>query len=86
MLSKNRTSKAIVIVTSVAAAYAVYKYATMSAENKQRLTANLRDQVIKIFDQYIPNEIKSIFENKQTGDPAYNAAIKDMSQDDDMRL
>ncbi len=87
MLSNTKKSKVILVLTGAATAYAVYKYATMDTAKKQKLVSDLRNQVSKILDQYIPNDIKSFFENtQQTGDAAFNAAVNDMSKDDDMRL
>ncbi len=46
------------------AAFAYYKYSKMSEEEKQNLMSTLKEQGKKLYDQYAPEELKSVFSNK----------------------
>jgi hypothetical protein len=51
------------------AAFAYYKYSKMSAEEKSKLTSDLKDGAQKIYDQYMPEEVKNIFAKKGPSTP-----------------
>jgi hypothetical protein len=46
------------------AAFAYYKYTKMSEAEKRNLVNTLKDQGKKLYDQYAPEELKSVFANK----------------------
>ncbi len=46
------------------AAFAYYKYSKMSEEEKQNIISSLKDQGKKLYDQYVPEEVKNVFSNK----------------------
>ena len=46
------------------AAFAYYKYSKMSEEEKRALASNLKDKAQNLYDQYMPVEVKDIFEKK----------------------
>ncbi len=46
------------------AAFAYYKYSKMSEQEKETLVGDLKDKAQKLYDQYAPEELKSIFSKK----------------------
>lgn len=51
------------------AAYAYYKYSKMSEEEKSSMVSNVKDQAQKLYDQYLPEEVKNIFQKKTATRP-----------------
>jgi len=49
-----------------AAAFAYYKYSQMSEEEKSKIIADLKEKGQKLYDQYMPEEVKSMFAKKGT--------------------
>ena len=47
-----------------AAAFAYYKYSKMSEDEKSKLVGDLKDKGQKLYDQYMPEEVKSMFAKK----------------------
>ncbi len=45
------------------AAYAYYKYSTMTPEAKQKLTSDIKDKAKNIFDKYVPDQAKDLFKS-----------------------
>jgi len=48
------------------AAYAYYKYSQMSSEEKENLVSDLKAKGQKFYDDYMPEQVKSMFA-KSTG-------------------
>ncbi|MES2647135.1 MAG: hypothetical protein V4717_09690 [Bacteroidota bacterium] len=46
------------------AAYAYYKYNKMSAAEKEKMVGGLKEKGRKFYDQYVPSEVKNMFEKK----------------------
>ncbi len=44
------------------AAFAYYKYSKMSADEKRNLVSSIKDQGKKLYDQYVPGNIKDSVE------------------------
>ena len=63
MLGNNNTGK---FLLAGLAAFAWYKYSKMSAEEKNKMTSNLKEKGKRVYDQYVPKEVKEMFGNKRT--------------------
>ncbi len=48
------------------AAFAYYKYSKFSPEDKSNLVATIKEKGKKLYDQYLPNELKNFVESKHT--------------------
>lgn len=62
-------------------AYAYYKYSQMSPEQKEKVVDNLKAKGQKLYDDYMPQEIKNMFDEQgkaQTTGEA-SAAANDMA-------
>jgi hypothetical protein len=62
---QNRKSTGTFLLAGLAA-FAYYKYSKMSAEQKKNIVGDLKDKGRKLYDQYAPQEVKDLFENKGT--------------------
>ncbi|MGN6616992.1 MAG: hypothetical protein ACTHJ5_07420 [Ilyomonas sp.] len=51
------------------AAFAYYKYSKMSDQEKRDLVNNLKDKGQKLYDQYMPEDLKKVFKQR-SGDEA----------------
>lgn len=49
------------IILAALAAFAYYKYSKMSEEQKRNLTNNIKEKGKKMYDQYMPNNVKDMF-------------------------
>ena len=47
------------------AAYAYYKYNKMTPEERKQAMAGIKEKGQKIYDDYVPNEVKNMFGKKQ---------------------
>jgi len=47
------------------AAYAYYRYNKMSAAEKQKLVGGIKQKGQKLYDDYVPSEVKNMFGKKQ---------------------
>jgi hypothetical protein len=47
------------------AAYAYYKYNKMTPEQKEKLVGGIKEKGQKIYDQYVPEEVKKMFGKKK---------------------
>ena len=63
MLGNNNTGK---FLLAGLAAFAWYKYSKMSAEEKTKMTSDLKEKGKKVYDQYVPKEVKDMIGNKRT--------------------
>jgi hypothetical protein len=57
------------LVAAGLAAFAYYKYSKMSTEEKTKLTSDIKDQAQKIYEEYMPAEIKNLFAKKGPSTP-----------------
>ena len=48
------------------AAFAYYKYSKLSPDEKKNLFGSIKEKGKKLYDEYLPDELKKIFENKDT--------------------
>jgi hypothetical protein len=46
------------------AAFAYYKYSQMSEDQKRDLVNNLKEKGQKLYDQYVPEDLKKTFQQK----------------------
>lgn len=53
------------------AAFAYYKYSKMSEQEKHDLVNNLKGKGQKLYDQYMPEELKKMFKQKSAGDAQF---------------
>jgi hypothetical protein len=47
------------------AAFAAYKYSSMSEEQKKNLADNLKEKGKKLYDDYVPGKMKNMFAANQ---------------------
>jgi hypothetical protein len=57
------------LVAAGLAAFAYYKYSKMSAEEKEKLTGNIKDQAQKLYDDYMPQQLKDLIDQKKPSTP-----------------
>lgn len=62
----NRKLPTGTLIAAGLAAFAYYKYSKMSPEEKQSVVGDLKDKAQKLYDQYAPEELKSVFAKKGT--------------------
>ncbi len=65
MLQNRRAPKGGLLLAGLAA-FAYYKYSKMSEEQKRNLVGDLKEKGKKLYDQYMPTEVKSMFQKKET--------------------
>jgi hypothetical protein len=58
------------------AAFAYYKYSKMSAEEKTKLTSNIKDQAQKLYDDYMPQQFKDMLQQNKKPSTPQNATSK----------
>lgn len=63
MFGNNKTGK---FLLAGLAAFAWYKYSKMSSEEKTKMTSNLKEKGKRVYDQYVPKEVKDMIGNKRT--------------------
>jgi hypothetical protein len=51
-----------------AAAFAYYKYSKMSEDQKSKMFSDLKDKGKKLYDQYVPQDVKNMFGKKESMD------------------
>jgi hypothetical protein len=61
---QNRRSPNGALLLAGLAAFAYYKYNKMSEDEKRNLVGTLKEKGQKLYDQYVPEDIKSIFGTK----------------------
>ncbi len=64
MLQNRRAPKGGLLLAGLAA-FAYYKYSKMSEEQKRNLVGDLKEKGKKLYDQYMPTEVKSMFQKKE---------------------
>jgi hypothetical protein len=52
------------LVIAGLAAYAYYKYSKMSAEEKSNLMSDLKEKGQKLYEQYVPEDVRSMLSGK----------------------
>ena len=58
----NRLPKGSLLLAGLAA-YAYYKYSKMTPEQKRDITDKLKGQAKKVYDQFVPQNVKDQFTN-----------------------
>lgn len=66
MLHKNKIQAGALLVAG-AAAFAYYKYSKMSPEEKTKIVSDLKEKGKDLYDKYMPEEVKNMFEKSDTG-------------------
>ena len=56
-------NKLVLAVLAGAAAFAYYKYSKMSEAEKEDLVNNLKEKGKKIYDEYVPGNLKKAADN-----------------------
>ena len=51
------------------AAFAYYKYSKMSQEDKDNLVSGIKEKGQKLYDDYMPAQVKDIFAQKGSNNP-----------------
>ena len=64
MLNNARLPKGGGLLLAGIAAFAYYKYSKMSDEQKKNLVGDLKTKGQKLYDEYVPEDIKKMFANK----------------------
>ena len=64
---KRRSTKNGSLLLAGLAAFAYYKYSKLSAEEKKDLTGTLKQKGQKLYDEYVPDELKKFFGKKDRG-------------------
>ncbi|CAN5369652.1 hypothetical protein BH20BAC1_BH20BAC1_20000 [soil metagenome] len=62
-MRKQSASKGSLLLAGLAA-FAYYKYSKLSPEKKQDLTKTLKEKGQKLYDEYVPDELKKVFGKK----------------------
>ena len=63
---QNRLPKGGLLLAGLAA-FAYYKYSKLSPEDKRNLAGTIKEKGKKLYDQYVPDELKKVFGSKDTG-------------------
>ena len=72
-MSQNKKGPAGGLLLAGLAAYAYYKYSKMSAEEKENLVRDLKAKGQKLYDEYMPEQVKSMFAKGHTPSTPSNA-------------
>lgn len=54
------------LIVAGLAAFAYYKYSKMSEDEKRDLVNNLKEKGQKLYDQYVPEDLKKTFQPKSS--------------------
>jgi hypothetical protein len=68
MLQNSRIPKGGLVLAGLAA-FAYYKYSKMSQEEKSSLVSDLKEKGQKLYDQYMPSQVKDMFTQKGNTNP-----------------
>ncbi len=68
---QNKMPKGTLLLAGLAA-FAYYKYSKMSPEQKNSLVGTIKEKGKKLYDQYLPDELKNVFEKKQSNNYSNN--------------
>lgn len=52
--------KGLGLLLAGVAAYGLYKYNKMSSEEKQQLKSKIKDQGKKLYEEYVPQDVKDV--------------------------
>ena len=63
MLQNRKVPKGGILLAGLAA-FAYYRYSKMSEEQKRNLVSGIKEKGKKLYDQYMPTEIKSMLGKK----------------------
>ncbi len=61
-MTQNKLPKGSLLLAGLAA-FAYYKYSKLSPAEKNNITGTIKEKGKKLYDQYVPAEVKKIFEN-----------------------
>lgn len=66
MLQNKRLPKggSALLLAGAAAAFAYYKYSKMTPEQKENIFGTIKDQGRKLYDQYVPEDVKEMLAGK----------------------
>lgn len=59
-MNQNKKSSASLILTGLAA-FALYKYSKLSADQKKNIGGTIKEKGEKIYDKYMPQKVKDLF-------------------------
>ena len=57
------------LIAAGLAAFACYKYSKMSSNEKEQMASNLKDHAQKLYEKYIPADIRNMFSKKGPSTP-----------------
>ena len=63
-MTSNKKLPGGALLIAGAAAFAYYKYSKMTPEEKSKIVEDLKEKGQKLYDQYMPEEVKSMFAKK----------------------
>ncbi len=66
-MANNKLFKGTLLLVSMAAAFAYYKYSRLSPDEKNDLAESIKEKSRKLYDQFLPDELKRVFDSKDTG-------------------
>ena len=69
MLQNSRLPKGSGLLLAGIAAFAYYKYSKMSQEEKTNLVSGLKEKGQKLYDEYMPAQVKDMFAQKGNTNP-----------------
>ena len=74
---QNKIPKGSLLLAGLAA-FAYYKYSKLSPDEKRNLFGSIKEKGKKLYDQYLPDELKNFFESKDT--VSYNSDFENGSE------
>ncbi len=72
-MTQKRMPKGSLLLAGLAA-FAYYKYSKLSPEKKQDLTQTLKDKGQKLYDEYVPDELKNMLGKKKPATTSTSSA------------
>ena len=69
MLQNTKLPKGSGLLLAGIAAFAYYKYSKMTPEQKSNLVSDLKGKGQKLYDQYMPSQVKDMFAQKGNTNP-----------------
>lgn len=61
---RNKKGASGALILAGLAAFAYYKYSQMSPEEKNKMVGDLKDKAKKLYEDYMPQEMKNMFDKK----------------------
>ncbi|HEX8460301.1 MAG TPA: hypothetical protein VF623_02680 [Segetibacter sp.] len=75
-MAQNKKAPAGGLLLAGLAAYAYYKYSKMTSEEKENLVGDLKAKGQKLYDEYMPEQVKTMFAKGYTPSTPSNATPK----------